>query len=140
MSLGGVGQGVTLGLSVDSVIGRVRSLQMPEWILDAVDFSSLGELDWMTFLPGGLADPGAFVADIYFDSTIVIPTLKIIQIATITFPVQVTGNSVLATLTGSGFNTGIGWPNAAVADPLMRQLTFKYDGNSQKPAFTVETT
>ena len=140
MSLGGVGQGVTLSLSVDSVIGRVRSVQMPEWALDPVDFSSLSELDWMVFLPGGLADPGAFQADIYFDSTIAIPTLKIIQVATFVFPVQVAGNSVLATLTGSGFITSIPWMNAAIAEPMMRGIGFKYDGNGTKPAFTLETT
>ncbi len=138
MSKGGVGQGTTLGLSIDAIIGRVRTLQMPEWILDAVDFSSLQETDWMVFLPGGLADPGSFIADIYLDTTIVIPTLKVIQLATITFPIQVAGNAVQATLIGSGFITGIGWPQASIADPMMRQITFKYDGNGSTPAYSLE--
>ena len=138
MSLGGVGQGVTLSLSIDAIIGRIRQVQMPAWALDPVDFSSLSEVDWMVFLPGGLADPGLFNADLYFDSTIAIPTLKIIQLATFVFPIQVAGNAVQATLVGSGFINEIAWPNAAIADPMMRSISFKYDGNGTKPAFSLE--
>ena len=140
MPLGGVGQGVTLSLTVDNVIARVRSVQMPEWITEAVDFSALDNLDWMTFLPAGLVDPGSFIAELYFDTTIALPTLRVVQDAVFTFPIQETGNATLATLTGSGFLIGLGWPNAAIAEPMMQSLTFKYDGYGTPPAFTLEVT
>ena len=139
-TIGGVGQGVTLSLSVDTVIARVRNVQMPEWIADAVDFTSLDELTWMLFLPGSPADPGQFIAELYMDTTLAIPTLRTIQTATFTFPIQDSANATVATLTGSGFITGLGWPNAAVAEPLIQPLTFKFDGNGTGPAFTLETT
>jgi hypothetical protein len=137
---GGVGQGVTLSLSVDTVIARVRNVQMPEWITDAVDFSGLNNLDWMQFIAGGLADPGAFVAELFFDTEIALPTIREVQVATFTFPVQTAGNSTLASLTGSGFLISVGWPNAAIAEPMLQSLTFKYDGVGTAPAFTLETT
>lgn len=136
---GGVGQGVTLGLSIDTVIGRVRNVQMPEWLAEAVDFSALDNVDWMCFLPGSLADPGQFVAEVYFDTTIAIPTVNLIQVATFTFPIQNSSNGTKATLTGSGFVTGLGFPNAAIAEPLIQTITFKYDGNGTVPAFSLET-
>ena len=140
MPLGGVGQGVTLSLSIDDVIARVRSVQMPEWITEAVDFSALEDLSWMKFLPAGLVDPGSFIAELYFDTTIVLPTLRVVQDAVFTFPIEEVGNATVATLTGSGFLIGIGFPNAAIAEPMMQSLTFKYDGNTVPPAFTLEIT
>lgn len=139
MCKGGTGQGVTLALSIDETIGSVRSLQMPEWVTDAVDFSSLSNTDWMCFLPASLADPGTFTAEIFFDSDLTPPSLRIIQTATITFPIQTVGNVVSAILTGSGFITSLGFPNAAIAEPLIQTITFKYDGEGVVPAFTTES-
>ena len=65
-------------------------------------------------------------------------SLKIIQVATFTFPIQLAGNVTQATLLGSGFISEVAWPNAAIADPMMRSIGFKYDGNGTKPAFSLE--
>lgn len=134
-----VGQGTILTLSVDTIIGSVRNVQMPTWITEAVDFSGLENLDWMCFLPAGLSDPGSFTAEIFLDTTIVIPSIRVVQVATFTFPLTIGTNTTAATLSGSGFITEIGWPNAAIAEPQMQSVTFKYDGNGTPPAFTLET-
>lgn len=138
MCKGSVGQGTTLSLSIDSVIGKVRSVQMPEWLAEAVDFSALDNTDWMCFKPGSLADPGTFTAEVYFDSEIDVPTVNLVQVATFTFPIQTGSNTTAATLVGSGFITGLAFPNAAIAEPMVQTITFKFDGESVVPAFTLE--
>ena len=141
MAIGGVGQGTTLSFSVDtSAIGRIRSAQLPEFLAPAVDFTGLPEITWMKFLPGSPTDPGQMVLDIYFDTTMVLPTIRAVQTATITFPIMDPANSTNATLSASGFFTNLGFPNAQSAQPLMQGLTFKLDGIETVPAFTVETT
>ncbi len=135
---GSTGSGVTLSLSIDTTIARIRSVQLPEWLAEAVDFTGLGNTDWMCFVPGNPADPGSFTAELFFDSEIAIPTINLVQVATFTFPIQTTGNTTNATLTGTGFVTGLGWPNAAVGGPVLQSGTFKVDGGSAPPAFTLE--
>ena len=134
------GQGTALSLSVDTTIAEIRSIQLPEWLSEAVDFSGIEDVDWMAWKPSDLADGGEFVAELFMDTTIAPVTLFAIQTATITFPIQVAGNATNATLTGSGWVRSIGFPNAAVNEPMVQAITFKFDGCTVVPAFTVETT
>lgn len=136
---GGVGQGVVVSFSVDTAIGKVRSAQLPEEIAAAVDFTSLDEIDFMAFCPGSPSDGGQMVLDIFFDTTLALPTTRLVQVVTVTFPIQVAGNASQAVYTASGFITNLGYPNAQSAQPLMQGLTFKIDGVGTEPAFSLET-
>lgn len=138
MSHGIVGQGTVISLSSDTTIGRVRTLQLPEWLAPRVDFTSLDEVNWMAFLPGSPTDPGQAVSDIFFDPTIAIPTIRLVQTLTVTFPIMTTGNTTNAVLSGSGFVTNISWGNVASAQPVMRGFTFAFDGIGTPPVFTIE--
>ena len=138
-TIGGVGQGVTLGLSVNATVARLRNVQMPEWLAERVDFTGLDATSWMAFVPGSPTDPGQFTAEAFFDTELAVPTHRIIQTATFTFPIQTAGNTTQATLVGSGFVTGVGYPNAAVAEPMIQTLSFAYEGSvGTPPAFTLE--
>lgn len=137
--LGIVGQGLVVSFSADTSIGRVRSIQLPEYLAPRVDFTSLGETNFMRFLPGSPTDPGQAVLDVYFDTGIVLPRLRIIQTMTVTLPIQTPGNTTNATFTGSGFFTALGLGNAQSAQPLMRGMTFSLDGDPEGlPTFTPE--
>ena len=135
---GGVGQGLTASLSVDSTISRLRSVQLPEFVMEPVDFSGLSDLTWMCFLPASLTDPGSAVLEMFMNSEIARPTMGTVQVLTITFPIQTAGNTTNATLSASGFITNLAYPNAAIAEPLIETVTFKLDGNGTTPAFTLE--
>lgn len=135
---GGPGQGTTLSLSVDTTLARLRTLQAPAWTTAPVDFTGLSDLQWFCLLAADLKDGGAFVADMYFDSEIATPTVRQLQIATITYPIQTAGNAVNAILSGSGFVTQLGFPASLVGEPLIQTLTFQFDGDTQPPAFTLE--
>ena len=137
--LGGPGQGGVLALTLDSVISRVRSIQLPEWSTEPVDFTGLSDLDWFRFVGATLKDGGLLVAECYMDTEIQRPTIRAVQTATYTFPFQNAVNDIGATLIGSGFVTGVSYPNAAVGEPQMETISFKFDGISVLPAYTVES-
>jgi hypothetical protein len=136
---GGPGQGLTLGLSQDQTLSRLRNIQLPEWATDPVDFTGLSDLEWFRFLSASLVDGGIFSAELYFNSEIARPTPRLVQTATITFALQTAGNTTPAVLSGSGFVIGVGYPNASVGEPMIETLTFKFDGIDVVPTFTAET-
>ena len=135
---GGPGQGLTLSLSVDTTISRLRNIQLPEWSTDPVDFTGLSDLDFYKFLAATLVDGGVFTAECYFNTEIARPTPRVVQTATITFAKQNALSAAAAVLSGSGFVIGVGYPNAAVGEPMIEQITFKFDGIETKPTFVPE--
>ena len=135
---GGPGQGITLALSSDTTISRLRSLQLPELSSEPVDFTGLSDLNYFQFLAASLSDGGVLVAEMYFNSEIDRPNLRVVQNATVTFAKQTPGSTAGATLTGSGFVIGVGMPTAITGEPLIETLTFKFDGVGTPPTFTKE--
>ena len=139
MSLtGGPGQGLTLALSEDTVISRLRNIQLPEHSTDPVDFTGLSDVDWFRYLAATLVDGGVFTAECYFDTEIARPTPRLVQTAIITFAKQTAASAAGAILTGSGFVVGVGYPNVAVGEPMIEAITFKFDGIEIPPTFTPE--
>ena len=129
---GSTGLGATLALSVDTTIAKIRNIQLPEFVGEAIDFTGLdaGALQ--------ISDPGVCSWEMFYDSDLVLPTLQLVQTCTIQFPIQTAGNTTKANLVFSGFITSLGWANANVNEPIMQTCTFKLDGNSQVPAYSIE--
>ena len=136
---GGPGQGLTLSLSVDATLSRLRSIQLPEWSTEPVDFTGLSDLEWFQYLAASLKDGGIFNAELYMNTEIVVPTVRVVQEATITFAKQTPASANGAVLTGSGFIVGVGFPFASVGEPMIQPVTFKYDGIDTKPTFVPES-
>lgn len=135
---GGPGQGTTLGLSVDTTLSRLRSIQLPEHSTEGVDFTGLDQQEWFQYIAATLKDGGVFVAEMYFNSEISLPTLRTVQTATITLPKQTPASVAGATLVGSGFVVNLGLPNAVIGEPLIQTVTFRFDGIGTVPTWTPE--
>ena len=135
---GGPGQGLTLSLSGDTTISRVRTVQLPEVATQEVDFTGLDELEWFQFLAATLKDGGALVAEMFMNTEIARPTVRLVQVATVTFAKQTTGSASGAQLTGSGFITSLGYPAVAIGEPLLERIVFKFDNIGTKLAYTPE--
>lgn len=135
---GDTGQGATLGLSVTEAVGRIRSMQLPEWAMEKIDMSALDSVDWRCYTPGDITDPGDLTAEAIFDTELTPPTPGTIEDATVTFPLQIDTNAIPATLIGSGFITNTGLPNMAIGELMVQSITFAYDGNVTPPTYTPE--
>lgn len=137
--LGGPGQGLTMSLDVDTTLSRLDTIQLPSWSTEAVDFTGLSELDWFQKIGATLQDGGQFRSEHFFNSEINIPTLRIVQVASITFPLQNVASGGPGFLTGSGFIVELGWPSADTGQPMMQSLAFEYDGVGTPPVWSPET-
>ena len=135
---GGPGQGLTLALSGDTSLSRLRNIQLPTWATDPVDFTGLSDLDWFRYLAATLVDGGVFTAESYFNTEIPRPTPRLVQTATITFAKQTPDSVASAILSGSGFVVEVGYPAVAMGEPMIETVTFKFDGISIPPAFSIE--
>lgn len=128
--IGGPGQGLTLALDVDTTLSRLDSVQLPSWVTEQVDFTGLSELDWFQFIGATLQNGGEFRSEHFFNTEIAVPTLRVVQVATITFAKQTPANATGGILSGTGFLTEVGWPNADTGQPLMQSLAFAFDGGA----------
>lgn len=136
---GGPGQGGSFSLSVDTTLSRIRSVQLPSHSTDPVDFTGLSDLDWFCLLAANLKNGGVAIVEMYHNTEIVEPTVRVQQTATILLPIQTSGNANPQTLTGSGFVIELGLPNMAVGEPMIQTVAFQFDANGVNPSITPET-
>ena len=140
--LGRTGQGVAIVLP-GGAVGRMRSIQLPEWTMERVDATSIENNNgFMNYVSGDLADPGQIVAEVIFDPALATPLMGGCGgTTTVTFPLTLcreTPNSTPATLSGTGFVTVLGFPNMAVNELMILTVTISFDGETG-PAFTAES-
>lgn len=132
------GNGATLTLSSTGSVGSVRSLNLGEHTLPAIDSSHLGTTNYISSIPGDLVDPGEVQIEVIFAQGTDIPDLGTVEDITVTFPIVTSGNSSNATYTGSGFLTNMSLPEIVNNELMMLSLTFKLDGVGTEPTFSAE--
>ena len=136
-AIGDTGQGATVVFDPVSSIGRVRGIQLPEWVMEKIDASALETVGFMSYIPGDLTDPGDCQIEAVFDSENDIPTNGVIETLTVTLPIADATNTVAGVLTGTGFITTTGLPNMAINELMTLNITFSFDGETG-PAYTAE--
>lgn len=132
------GNQATLTLSVTGSVGDIRTMDLPEWLLEKINDSHLGTDNFETFCPGDLSDPGEISGTVVFDATAALPNRGVVETATITLAISTTGNTTNATLVGTGFLTRTKLPNLANNQLNEWEFTFAFDGKTE-PAFTPES-
>lgn len=135
--IGMTGQGITVAFTtLSGGVGCARSIQLPEWVRDAIDASCLSTTDWMQFIPADLSDPGEVEITAVFDPDLTLPDPGDLDDLTITFPAK-PGSAVQATLEGNGFFSSVGFPSVTVNGLLELTIRFKLDGDTDgAPTYT----
>lgn len=139
--VGATGQGLTGTLSTDGLVGHIRSIQLPDWVGEAIDFTGLDNVDFRCKKPGNIAEPGEVVMEVFLDGTLLGsggPTMFNDQVLTIVFPITNKGNAIKATLSGSGFIRQVAFGTGSVNEPMVMTITFAFDGETG-PAVTPES-
>ena len=136
--VGDTGQGATVTFETTAMTGCVRSLALPEWVMEAVDASCLADTGFTKKIPGDLTDAGEAQIVSVFAATEAPPTTGVVEELTITFPIGDPTNTVAATLVGTGFISTTGLPSMATNELMELNITFTYDGDTG-PAFTAES-
>jgi hypothetical protein len=136
--LGDTGQGATLVFETSSALGRIRSMQLPDWVMEAIEATGLEDTGFGKKIPGDLTDAGEASITAVFDATEAIATPGTVETLTVTFPIGTAGNTTAATMAGTGFISTVGLPNMITGELMELTYTFTYDGDTG-PAFTVES-
>lgn len=132
------GHGATLTLGTTGAVGAIRSMTLPEFVLEKIETTVLDTTGFMTYMPGDVSDPGEMTAEILFDAeSDDLPDAGVAETVTVTFPIHTSGNTTNATLSGSGFITGRKMPDMATNELQVMELTIAFDGETG-PAFTQE--
>ena len=140
--LGDTGQGAVVKF-IGNTIAMVRSMTLPDWVVDKIDASTLSSTGFMKYVPGDLADPGELQIELVFD-----PTEDLLALAgcgetiLVEWPINpcrdLTPNLQNATLSGTGYVSTISYGNLALNELNTMTITFTYDGGTG-PVFTPET-
>lgn len=137
--VGDTGQGATVVFETTGLVGCPRSLQLPEWVMEAIEATCLADTGFTKKIPGDITDAGESAIVAVFDASLVLPVNGVVETFTITFPIGNPSNTVAATLAGTGFLSTVGLPNMATNELMELNLTFTFDGDTG-PAFTIEST
>jgi len=139
------GNGTTAVLTTNGITGCVRSISLPDFVLEKIDASCLDSAGFMKYIPGDLTDPGECQLEIIFDPTYDFGAdlatgtgiMGSIDTLTVTFVKQNTGSAAGAILAGTGFVTDFNLPDLANNELAIVNVTFAFDGDTG-PTWTAE--
>jgi hypothetical protein len=131
------GLGATLTLSTSGVIGNVVSIGGWSGTLGKLDISHLATTAFKSYRPEDLAEPGEFNLKVQFDTKDTLPSLGVVETATVSFPKQASGSAAKGTLAGTGFLSQVGTPEMALNKIAEVDVKFTFNGKTG-PAFTKE--
>ena len=141
------GQGTTAVLTTAAIVGCVRSIALPDFVLEKIDASCLDTVGFMKYIPGDLTDPGECQLELIFDPTYDFDGADAIRAGTgimgrqdtltITFLKQNVASAAGAILSGVGFVTNYSLPDLSTNSLAVVGVTFAFDG-STGPVWTKE--
>lgn len=104
----------------------------------AIEDSALENVDWQSFIPMDLANPGKQDCELNFNDKTTLPPLHTPGLITITFPLR-PGYATQATFVGTGFLTKRTVPQLKNGVLQTSKISIQWDGKGTIPAFTAAT-
>lgn len=132
------GNGATLTFSSTTFSVPIKVLVPPEWSIDVLDVSALSTTGFEKKIASDLKKVTPVTYDFYWDTGKSLPTIAgTAETITITFPLRsgAGGEGTAANLAGTGFISGIKFPQLANGEVQMGTITLQFDG-STGPAWT----
>lgn len=135
-----LGLGAIFSLSVSSQSSAIRSITMPEFVIDSIETSHLGTTNYKTYMPADLTEPGEITIEYLWDATSDAAIARgADEIVTVTWPVHTAGNTQKASFVADGFVTSVKFPDFGVEDLQIATLTFKLNGADTEPLYSAES-
>lgn len=130
----GTGNGWSLTLATTGAIGRITKLTGFTRDLPEVDTSALETADEATNMPGDLANPGEFDAEVEFDTAVDEAALGVVETITVTAALR-SGESTAAKWAGTGWIKSVTSPDAENNARSILKVKIRWDGVTG-PTFT----
>lgn len=134
------GHGATISLPGLGFTGCIRSIGLPEWVMEKIDASCLDSVDFFEYVFADLSDAGDVTMTVAFDPEVALPAMGKTDTLTITWPISNPANNTAATLVGSGAITSLTLPTLETNTLQEMTIVFSFDGQGQAPTFTPEAT
>jgi hypothetical protein len=128
------GNGAAFTFGTSGFTPLAVSIDGLEETLEALQDSDLSTTNYHTMCPADLIEISPFTAEIRWEQGD-IPPLGTVELITLTYQLE-TGESVAATLTGTGFLTSRVGPNLANNEISSGSITIQLDGKSTEPTYT----
>lgn len=129
------GNSTTLVFGTSSFTPVLVSADGLEETLEALQDSDLSTTNYHTMAPADLKEISPLTCAIRWENGDV-PPIGTVEPITFTFPLE-SGQTVGATLAGTGFISGRTGPNLANNEIAEGSITIQFDGKSTEPTYTV---
>jgi len=133
------GQGASVTLATTGSVGAVRSITLPEFVIEALEDHDLSTTGFKTKIPTDLADPGEVTLEILWDNSVntEVPSIGVAETVTVTWPIVTSTNTTAGKLEGTGFISSVKLPDMNTGELQVATITVMFDGKTD-PAFTPE--
>ena len=132
------GNGATLVFTASGFTPLVVSIDGLEETLEALQDSDLSTTNYHTMCPADLKEISPVTAAIRWEQDNVAPIAGGVGLITLTYQLE-DGESIPATLKGTGFITGRTSPSLANNEIAEGSITFQFDGKATEPVYAAGT-
>jgi hypothetical protein len=138
------GAGTVISFSGTTFAVKVRSMQLPQWMVDDLEKSTLDTTGYKEYVPSDLVEPGEVSVTCLMPTSFELPTIAatVTETCTITFPLRklastttTSNETTAANIAGSGYFKSFNLPNLQLGTLQEGTFVFKFDGVTG-PAFT----
>lgn len=138
------GAGATISFSGTTFAVKVKNMQLPQWMVDDLEKSTLDTASYKEYVPSDLVEPGEVVVTCLFPTSFELPVIAatVTETCTITFPLRkvastttTSNETTAANIAGTGYFKAFQLPNLQLGTLQEGSFTFKFDGGTG-PTFT----
>ena len=138
------GAGATISFSSTTFAAKIRSMKLPNWMVDDLDKSTLDNTTYKSYVPSDLVEPGEVSVTCLFPTSLTLPTVAatVTETCTITFPLRkvastttTSNETTAANMAGTGYFKSFDFPTLQLGTLQEATFVFKFDGGTG-PTFT----
>lgn len=133
------GAGATISFSGTTFAVKVRSMQLPEWMVEDLEKSTLDTTSYKEYVPSDLVEPGEVSVTCLMPTSIDLPTIAatVTETCTITFPLRkvastttTSNETTAANIAASGYFKSFSFPQLQLGTLQEATFVFKFDGGT----------
>lgn len=133
------GASATISFSGTTFAAKIKTIQLPTWIVEDLEKSTLDTTAYKEYVPSDLVEPGEVVVTALMPTSLDLPTIAatVTETCTITFPLRkvastttTSNETTAANIAGSGYFKSIGLPQLQLGALQELTFTFKFDGGT----------
>ena len=133
------GASATISFSGTTFAAKIKSIQLPTWMVDDLEKSTLDTTAYKEYVPSDLVEPGEVSVTCLMPTSFDLPTIAatVTETCTITFPLRkvastttTSNETTAANIAGSGYFKSFSLPNLQLGTLQEATFVFKFDGGT----------